>query len=465
MNYRLTSVLLIILVGLIAYSNTLDYSFHFDDLHTIVKNTSIRDVKNVEGIWNFNYHSKLRFIGFYTFALTYHFVGTDVFLYHAGNIFIHILAALSLYWFVLLLPQIPYQGMSAFLCSLIFVAHPIQTQAVTYLCQRFTCLMALFYLLTLCFFIKARGGGNKLLYVFGFFTGVLAMFTKEEALTLPFAILLLEVLYFKLSAMKAIIGVAIAGVAGFGMLFFTPSFEWRDISMNIRQILYPVGSDRAGDPLLTPLVYGLTQPKVILNYLSLIILPIRQTIDHDVKAGTGIAEMVILALGGVGVVYWVNKTKNVLFGVLGALLVISVTSTIKPLRNVMFEHRVYLPLAFLLIAVVPTVLKCSYKKGVNILLIAGLVFMGWSNVRNEVWKDDLTLWADAVRKSPLKARTHNNYGHALFISGDIDGAIGEYAQSLTIYPDSEEIRHNLQRVLAIKGLKPGTYRIKIEKPY
>jgi hypothetical protein len=194
---------IIILLGIIIYSNSFDCSFHFDDLTRIVDNTSIHKLADVKAWWN-SYPS--RPIGMFTFALNYHFNQLDVWYYHLFNLIIHLINACLVWWLTLLIfsspalkddPIIKHKNVFAFIIALLFVSHPLATQSVTYIIQRMAALMAMFYILSLILYVKARltnkGNSYKILFFTGsFISAMLAMLTKENAFTLPFAILLFE---------------------------------------------------------------------------------------------------------------------------------------------------------------------------------------------------------------------------------------------------------------------------------
>ena len=150
------AAIVIIVLGLICYSNTFDAQFYFDDLKSIVDNLSIRDLGNLRAIWKF---SPIRFITYLSFAVNYHFGELNVFGYHLVNILIHITAAYFVYLFTLYLSilsnkQTPYW--IAVFAALIFLCHPIQTQAVTYIVQRAASLATLFYMISLTCYVRAR---------------------------------------------------------------------------------------------------------------------------------------------------------------------------------------------------------------------------------------------------------------------------------------------------------------------
>ncbi|MBI4839389.1 MAG: hypothetical protein HY806_09700, partial [Nitrospirae bacterium] len=233
-------IFLTIIIGLIAYSNTFHVPFQFDDINNIVKNSFVKDLgyftepsktktAEAKGIeyYAFKYDGfKNRFIGFLTFALNYRLHSLDVTGYHIVNLAIHLLNALLIYRLVLLTFQTPFfrdfnstfnlhpstlpishPSLIALFSSLLFVSHPIQTQAVTYIIQRLTSLATLFYLLSLVMYVKFRTHNTKkkqkifsLSSVFWYLTSVLsavlAMKTKEIAFTLPVIIVLYEFFFF-----------------------------------------------------------------------------------------------------------------------------------------------------------------------------------------------------------------------------------------------------------------------------
>ncbi len=266
---RVMSFVVIVLVGVIIYSNSLDCSFHMDDSLRIVENNTIKNIKNLGDSWNWR---KMRFIGYATFALNYHIHKLDVFGYHVVNILIHILTSVFVYWLVLLLFATPgmrghelcgRKRLIALFCGLVFVAHPVQTQAVTYIVQRFASLAAMFYMATLCFYVKGRLTGGKTggLYFFAaVVSGLLGIFTKENVVTLPITFLLIELCFFMSGSgeiVKRLKSPKTWLVIGGGLSFLL-IFPFL-ITSNISIFFTPVSSQRSTDPLLSSLVYLFTQ--------------------------------------------------------------------------------------------------------------------------------------------------------------------------------------------------------------
>jgi protein O-mannosyl-transferase len=164
---RLVHIFLIAALGFFAYSNTFYSPFLFDGRSQIIDNPVIQDLKNFISDRKGYDHNPRRFIGYLSFALDYYIGGFDVIGYHIVNLLIHIANALLAYFLVLLTSRTPSMRQSAdssppasaliaLFSALLLVSHPIQTQAITYVIQRFASLATFFYLLSLIMYIKGR---------------------------------------------------------------------------------------------------------------------------------------------------------------------------------------------------------------------------------------------------------------------------------------------------------------------
>ncbi len=158
-KFTLLSIFLLILITFISYSNSFQAEFVFDDFYSIARNANIKNL-NLTKIYQW---SPTRFLTNLTFALNYHFSGLYSSVYHQTNFFIHLVNVIIVYFLINLIIKLGnifqknHFMKNAFPLSvaLIFAVHPIQTQAVTYISQCYTILASLFYLLTLCFYLKS----------------------------------------------------------------------------------------------------------------------------------------------------------------------------------------------------------------------------------------------------------------------------------------------------------------------
>ncbi len=450
----------------LVYSNTLDASFHFDDA-TIVTNASLRDLRN---LWP---PSGTRWVGLLSFALNYQAGGLEVLGYHLANILIHVCNGLLVAWLAATTMRTQalreadagplvrhYLPITA---GLLFALHPLATQAVTYVVQRFASLATLFFLLSLLLHVHGRlaldadehgRARAAALQALSFVAACAAMKTKEIAFTLPLV------------------------AAGYEFLFFrAPRRPLRLVPLAVASLLVPLGM--SSPALETPgleipgaeisrSAYLLTQSRVVLGYLRLLVWPAGQNLDHDIPLSHSILEARVLlavaalgALAGLAIFLLVrgrtaNRAPGVLFffGVAWFFVTVSVESSIVTIADVMVEHRVYLPAVGAAIALgtallsgverlrlrLPLVLQCAAALIVTAAPIGVATYR-----RNFVWKDDITLWSDAVAKSPNKARPHNFLGRAHLNRGEADEAVREFQVALQIRPWYPEALMNLGR--------------------
>ena len=466
-------------LGVIIYSNSFGCSFHFDDTHSIVDNRAIRDLGNLTAIWNF---LNRRFIAYLTFALNYHFHGLDVFGYHAVNLAVHIAASWLVWWLTILLLSTPsmrnrdiagHKHIVALGCALVFLAHPIQTQGVTYIVQRLASLATMFYLSAVACYIKARlVAGNRRIVWFALsvLSAFLGIFTKENVATLPLALILCEMYFFSgddrpIQSLMKRPGFWLSLVPFVVLVLLMLHL----LSFNVHGIFGAVPSQRYQEPQLTSLTYFATQFRVIIAYIRLLFLPYGQNIDHDFPSSQSFLEapvitsMVFLAAVLAFAVFIRSKNRTVSFGMLWFFLTISVESSIKPLHNVMFEHRLYLPMFgfALIIATLFHDVLWKRRRRTAIVLFIGLIGL-YSTLtfrRNRVYASEFTLWSDAVSKSPNKARSLFSLASVMSRTGRQDDAAQLYRRALDIYPKYSEAYLNLGNDLIIRGDNNGAIRL------
>jgi len=203
----------IALLGAIVYANSLANSFHYDDRLFIQDNPSIRDIRDLPAMWNF-LPSRTRFVSLLSFALNYHFHKLDVLGYHLTNVAIHIGCGMLVFALIKLLGSLTgepidpkrrapdHSSAMALAGALIFIAHPVQTQAVTYISQRMASLATFFYLSSVLFYLKGRLISKKNWTTYGYFTGcflaaILSLLSKEFAISLPLGILAVEFYFLR----------------------------------------------------------------------------------------------------------------------------------------------------------------------------------------------------------------------------------------------------------------------------
>ncbi|MFH0795948.1 MAG: tetratricopeptide repeat protein [Candidatus Omnitrophota bacterium] len=451
----LITVIAICLLGVLVYSNTFHSSFHFDDTQNIVTNYAIRNISNLRTIWDF---CPTRFFTFLSLASNYHFHKLSLPGYHLFNLAVHIGGALLVRWLIILTlstpvmknsPLIKYAPLISFFAGLIFVSHPVQTQAVTYIIQRAASLAAFFYLFSLCLYAKARLAQNEKLklsrwriyYAGSVLTAVLALFTKENTVTLPFLFLFYELSFFrfdKKTTVKHLLPFFLILLAVIVTMRSTGSVKFSEMK-NLNE-------ENTPSSIISPRQYLLTQFRVIVTYLRLLLIPVNQNLDYDYPLSQTLfnlptlASLCLLTLFLITAVLLFRKERLISFSIFWFFLTLMPESSIIPISDVIFEHRLYLPMVGYCIFLPATGYYLFGGKRLkpviyNTLLAIVICYSALTYVRNQVWKDDSTLWNDTVNKSPNKARPHYNRGVVYRDKGDSDKAIADCNQALRINPN------------------------------
>lgn len=467
--------LVLALLATLIYSNTFSAPFVFDDIRNIAENPRIKDLRN------FLDFSGSRYIGFLSFALNYHFGMLDLFDYHLVNLSIHIANGFLVYLLTLLLfrtPKIISSDLTinarwmAFATALLFISHPIQTQAVTYIVQRFASLAALFYLLAVVCYLKWRQAESKgqsfTLAGIGWYgltllSTVLAMKTKEISFTLPIMLVLIEVVFFQRQERSRWLPL----IPFLFSLLIIP-FSRLDVA----------GGAEEGFAKETTVIsrseYLFTQFRVIVTYLRLLLLPIHQNLDYDYPIYSSFSEPLVLlsflflcTLFGLSIyLVFSSRTSSRLigFGMLWFFLTLSIESSIIPIRDVIFEHRLYLPSVGFFISCLIGISRAgqclvpikgrpgSFSRASDwvFLFLLAVVIFSFSLAtyqRNQIWTDRIALWEDVVKKSPNNIRAHNNLGLQYRAAGRFEDAIRQYQIILDSDPDYAVGHNNLAAIL------------------
>ena len=379
---HLIAIGLIVGVALLAYSNTFHVPFHFDDRPNITQNPNVQikvfSWDRIERLIKYTYKESIRVFSYFTFALNYYFGGFNVFGYHLVNFLIHIASGIFLYAFLLLTFNLPslkekYGSISykvALFTSLIFIAHPIQTQSVTYIVQRMASMAGMFYLLCLVLYIKGRlsTGWPRVFYFGGMVLSyLLGVFSKENVAILPLFVALYEFYFFQnldLSPRgKKILLVLIAILLVLGIFGF---IIWGKRYINVIIEGYAYRTFTMSERVLT-------QFRIVLYYVTLLLYPhpSRLNLDYDFPLSKTILDppttliSILIVAGLIGYSIWTAKKRPVIsFCILWYFGNLVIESSIFPLEMV-YEHRLYLPAVgpFILFSlfVVRGVEKLKYK--------------------------------------------------------------------------------------------------------
>ena len=450
------------------YSNTLQSPFVFDDSRTIHGNPNIRltnlTFKEITRA-GFDGPSIHRPFAKISFALNYYVHGYEVLGYHLVNMMIHLTTGILLYLFVKMTLGVLYRRSVItgfqwipFFTALLWLVHPIQTQSVTYMVQRMNSMAAMFYVLSMLLYGKARLRRNHkkkwIFYAGCVISGLFALGSKENSATLPFFLFLYEWYFFQ-DLDRIWLKRRLLPFTGILLLGISIAF------------LY-LGADPVDKILAEYKTYPftltervLTEFRVVVYYISLLIgpHPSRLNLDYDFTIShslfdppTTLISLLFIA-GMIGLSFFTAKKMRLLsFTILWFLGNLLIESSVIGL-DIIFEHRNYLPSMFVILTAVLLIDRHIKPKwlGVGILCAVAILFSVWSYERNGVWHDDMTLWEDCAKKSPKKARPQTNLGVALYQRGNISEAMNRYYEALRLDPNYIDAHNNLGIVLRRQG--------------
>lgn len=442
------------------YLHVLGAPFQYDDLSSIRDNPALDRPTDLGAIWRFR---PPRFIVHLSLAWNLALTGRAPWGLRLVNLLIHFAAALLVGWIASELarrlrgPPAGEAESIGLVAALLFAAHPLATQAVTYLIQRTASLAAALELLAVALYLRARDRPGWVLWIASWAVALLAAFTKEMAVALPVAIAFLEWRLRRAGARGApwarLVPYALVIPA---ILLSTrlPAGELGRAVTNWRE---------TAD--ISRLSYLATQLTVVPRYLGLWLWPAGQNLDPDVPvragfdaaAGLGLALLAAVTAAAFALG---RRAPLVPVGWAWFLITLAPESSVFPIRDVMVEHRAYLPMAGLAWGVACLIVSVVHGVRARHALVAAIVIalVTVTVARNRVWRTPESLWSDVTRKSPAKARGFENLGLAVQDLGRFAAAESLYAQAIALDSSDVYARVNLG---ALRG-RQGRYRDAIE---
>lgn len=464
MQHKWFSPALIVLLGVVVYANSLQNGFTFDDWPLIAQNAIVK-LHEIGAVFTSPYWPNQPELGLYrplttlSYVVNHWVLGEGAFGFHLVNVVLHILNALLVYWGLKHFLERPYATLGA----LIFLLHPLQTEAVNGIVGRAELLAGFWMLIAWNLY---AGSATKWRWVWVSLAVLLGCLSKESAVTIvgvlapgaflrlhsrenhPNTLLAQATTFFKeslggilacLGAVFVFLMVRYAVVGGF-LLPQKPSF------------------------LDNPLAYVgdwervLTALSIVWRYAVLMLWPGDFSADYSYNAVPVfqtlwawqvwgglvvvglLSGLVVRGVCNVEIRGWAIAASWL---VMPALLVVNL---LFPIGTTMAERLMYVPmvgysvlgsLCFLLFG------RRWPKAAVGVGVVL-LIALGKNTVlRNRDWKSDLTLFQSAVNVVPQSAKAHFNLGNAVRDQGDLQAALPHYHRALGIYPDYAEVHYNI----------------------
>lgn len=481
--------------ALIAYCNSFTVPFILDDFGSISNNYAIQKLFDFAALWKFYAN---RIVLYFTLSINYAIHDNGVEGYHVTNLLIHMFNGILFYFILKKLLALPYfkgKLLSRYISSIsiiaavLFVTHPIQVNAVTYIVQRTASLAATFYMLAILFFINYRVQDKIHQLILTFLFTIIAMFTKENTITLPFMLLLIEFMFFlkdgKTSWFKRI-------------LIFVPLFATLPIIPGTNLLLkgYSQSDPNVSFKASTSMdrfQYFFTQLNVIILYIKLMFIPDKQNFDYSndfpisptIWDNYSYISFIVLALIGLFSIFTIKRNRLVSFGILWFFIGLAVESSFISIKDVYFEHRLYFPCAgfimFLLgmityerkiklhklqktsgLSILKKRTGTFFKNPLLLILVITLIlvplYTGLTIKRNYIYSNSIRLWSDVVSRAPGSDRAHSVLATGYLNAYDdkkknieyLDLAEQEFKKAIAIYYSNSTAHCNLSKVYLLK---------------
>lgn len=453
--------LFILLPGLLLliYFPSLRAPFQYDDFFNIVQNKSL----NREHLFPFLWANKTRAFSYLTFAWNQNFYPESPFGYHLFNLILHGLNShlVFLLFYSLLSPQSRLAKVissrrffTAFATATLFACHPLQSQAVCYISQRFESLSALFSLGSCILFLMIRQIQSQntldlkrlrgipllklpLLFILFILSTLLAFLSKETSLSIfPLLILLEWAGNFKRNRRDL------------GLVFFSMALLISASLIHFWEPLTNLGFRLQSS--MPRLDYLFVQSRVLILYLKLWFIPFGQTLDHQALSVLPWTHFLLLysliawSLITAVSLYFCRRFPPFLFTLIWYLSCLAPTSSFFPIRDMIMEHRTYLAnagLAFILSVFLANIAVRNLRLFCFSLFVLLLSLLTWN--RSNIWADPVLLWQEAIHHNPNNARPHNNLGLYLLERGEWELAQQSFQRAIQAEPDLGHSYYNL----------------------
>ena len=469
----------VVATTVVAYLPSLRAGFYFDDLNNIVDLPVLHwNEFSFEGLIQIASSALLpeRLVANLTFALNHVVGGLDPAGYHLVNLLIHLLVGAALAWvcfeYVMANCEMrcskPAAAAYSIAASTVFLLHPLNTQAVTYVVQRMASMATLFALVSFgCFLCAHRTvsiRSKAVLAGLSTLSWVLGILSKETALALPVVFVVYELSFHGKTWWKrlktaisdpkgrlVVFGLFAAGVLG--TLYLADLYADLSTISILKQ--YP-------NRVFNGLERVLTQFRVQIFYISLLFWPTpwRLSLEHDFAVSTSILQPPATLAA---ILFWIVCVALIALLVVRRprfgfpLLAYMIFHTIEsaPLNlELVFEHRMYLPMTMLalLLATVLVDSKPKWRRRVlAVVPVIAIVLAVGTYSRNLVWADPIRFHTDCVSKAPNKFRPLYNLGSHLGRAGRLDEAQDVLARALEIKPTDALTHNQLGNIFLLKG--------------
>lgn len=446
------AILSIIALSFIIYGNSLNNGFVYDDYDTIVNNTLIKDLLTIPKLINksdyFRTSGELSYrpVVTLTYFIDYAIFGLKPWGYHLTSILLHAANGAMLYIITcMLFPATGERFLDnrPLIISLLFASNPILTEAVNGISYREDLLVFFFYASTLILYSFKK----KPLYVLSCATYLIALFSKEMAVTFPLVIYTYEAIY---NRKKSINSYNLGYIAITLIYLYVRFFYFQN--------------PEEGHPPTWPINQRLmTVPWIVLNELKMSLFPFSLSADYVIDPVKSVfdARFIVPTISIIILIATLHKT-DMFLGISIFFITLMPVYNISRIATPIAERYLYLPAAGIAIVLGLFLCKCRFKT-LPLFVAILLIFSVQTEKRNYTWKDDYQLWKDTVKKMPNSGIAHNNLGVEMAIKNeDIDKRIEEFKKAIEV---DKKTNYNARMNLAKEYAKKRMYQEALTQNY
>ena len=481
-----------VLLSLVVYFNSLNNGFVYDDYATIVENKYIRHPgQSLPLLFSRSYfniapgEASYRPVATLSYYLIYAVAELKAFYYHLFSVILHAVNVVLAY----LLAHIIFKNRySAMIAALLFACHPALSEAVDAISYNEDLLTAAFFLLAFISYTTIKTTtvqSSIILYGLSLFCFLLALLSKEMAITLPAVLFLYDLAIRDAGALSLSIR-SIGRIFKARLYFYTGYLAVGVFYLYLRFVALYNPQDAIKPDYGSLIERAVYLPAHLFKFIKLAVFPSELNADYVFAYPDGFFEMnnliglsVVFALIVVSIVIY-KKSKTIFFSIWWFLITLSPVYNLIPLFNPFAERYLYIPIlgfcmaaAFVLNDFVTSRSSRPWAAQTLtvavVILIVGL-FSGMTIARNRDWQDSLTLWSKTVKSSPGSSVARGSLGHAYQQLGRLDEAVEQYKRAVAIYPDDYKAHYNLgvvydQQGLADKAIQSYQRSIRINPAY
>lgn len=438
----LLSILLIILAGFAVYASSIDGDFIYDDHKLVRGNVYIKNPAHIAKIFTENTgaggggeFSSYRPVQLLTYMLDYRFWRLNVRGYHLSNIVLHVVMTLTIYWFIYILFGNPVLSL---VTGILFVVHPVHTEAVSYISGRADLLSGVFMMLCIIFYVKELERHKGAVFALMLLSYILALLSRENSIILP-VLLLLYHLCFKKNIRSTLFLPIMAITAVYALLRLTV-FRFREM-LSVSHISSSVFERIMG------FFVALT------NYARLLVWPVDLHMEYGKVNGLFPARFPQAVLGIVLaciLFIYVARKKNMFltFCILWFFVALVPVSNIFPVNAYMAEHWLYVPSIGIFLLLAQGLILLYERRNAKVLSVIIVIVMccsfSYATIKqNHYWSGPEVFYERTLEYSPDNIRMINNLAKIYHDHGETENAIIMMKRSIALKPRDARGYNNL----------------------